>query len=204
MIDTKMTVASLAGWAFLTAAALLMCGAVSAGTITGKVKVPGMRDHADVLVYIASAPGQFVPKETPSVTQRGLKFEPHVLPVVVGTTVRFENEDDVQHNIFTPSASGDFFNLGTWPKGQTRTYTFSKMGKVDLLCNVHHEMRSYVLVLQNPFFAVTDKEGNFRIANVPPGDYTVKVWHEHASGEPQTVKVSSSGTLTIGFELARR
>lgn len=187
----------------LAAAVLLASAAVSAGTITGKVKVPGMRNHADVLVYIASAPGQFAPKETPTVTQQGLKFEPHVLPVVVGTTVRFENEDDVQHNIFTPSPSGDFFNLGTWPKGRSRTYTFQKMGKVDLLCNVHHEMRSYVLVLQNPFFAVTDKDGNFRIENVPPGTYTVKVWHERATGRPQTVNVSAD-TLTVNFDLVPR
>ena len=176
---------------------------VSAGTIVGKAKVPGMRDHANVLVYIASAPGQFSPKDAPQVDQRNLSFQPHVLPVVVGTTVNFLNSDDVQHNVFTPSATGEFFNLGTWPKGDTRPYTFDKMGKVELLCNVHHEMRGYVLVLQNPYFAVTDKEGNFRIDNVPAGTYTLKVWHEHAGAPAQSIQVSNS-TLTVNFELAPR
>ncbi len=176
---------------------------VSAGTIVGKAKAPGMRDHANVLVYIASAPGQFSPQAAPQVDQRGLSFQPHVLPIVVGTTVNFLNSDDVQHNVFTPSAAGDFFNLGTWPKGQVRPYTFMKMGKVELLCNVHYEMRSYILVLQNPFFAVTDKEGNYRIENVPPGAYTLKVWHEHAGAPAQSLRVSD-GTLTVNFELAPR
>lgn len=189
--------ATLAG-IFLAAPALL-----AAGTITGKVKVAAMRDNSNVVVYIASAPGQFAPQSSPVVDQRSLSFQPHVLPIVVGTTVNFLNSDDVQHNVFTPSATGDFFNLGTWPKGQTRPYTFTKMGKVDLLCNVHHEMRGYILILQNSFFAVTDKEGNFRIENVPPGNYTLKVWHEHATAPGQAVNVTG-GALTVNFELAAR
>jgi len=176
---------------------------VAAGTITGKVKVAGMRDNSNVVVYIASAPGQFAPQSSPVVDQRSLSFQPRVLPIVVSTTVNFLNSDDVQHNVFTPSPAGDFFNLGTWPKGQTRPYTFAKMGKVELLCNVHHEMRSYILVLQNPFFGVTDKDGNFRIENAPPGNYTLKVWHEHATGPAQTINVSG-GIQTVYFELGPR
>ncbi len=176
---------------------------VSAGPITGKVKVPGMRDSSNVVVYVASAPGTFTPQGALQVDQRSLSFQPRVLPILVGTTVNFLNSDDVQHNVFTPSPAGDFFNLGAWPKGQSRPYKFTKMGKVELLCNVHHEMRSYILVLQNPFFAVTDKNGNFRIENVPAGNYTLKVWHENATGPAQTINVSS-GIQTVNFELAAR
>ncbi len=183
---------------FLAAPALL-----AAGTIAGNVKVVDMRDNSNVVVYIGSAPGLFAPQSSPVVDQRSLSFQPHVLPIVVGTTVNFLNSDDVQHNVFTPSAAGDFFNLGTWPKGQTRPYAFTKMGKVELLCNVHHEMRSYILVLQNPFFAVTDKGGNFRIENVPPGSYTLKVWHEQATAPGQVVNVTGTA-LTLNFELAAR
>lgn len=187
------------------AAALLLVtpAALSAGTITGKVQVKGLRDHSNAVIYIASAPGQFAPQNSPRVNQTGLSFQPHVLPVVVGTTVRFQNSDDVLHNVFTPSATGDHFNLGSWPKGQSKPYTFTKLGKVELLCNVHQEMNAYILVLQNPFFSVTDKEGNFRIENVPAGTYTLKVWHEQGSGPAQTITVGA-GSQTVNFELSSR
>lgn len=187
-------------FAILVLFVLAVPASLSAGTVSGKVMVSGLRDHSNVLVYIASAPGTFAPKGTVQLDQRSLMFQPHVLPILVGTTVNFLNADDVQHNVFTPSSAGDFFNLGTWPKGQSKPYTFSKLGKVELLCNVHHEMRAYILVLQNPFFAVTDKNGNFRIDNVPPGNYQLKVWHERAVAPAQSVQVSS-GAVTANFEL---
>jgi plastocyanin len=173
----------------------------SAGTITGKVT--GLRDASSVLVYLATVPGVYAPRAAAQIKQRSLMFEPRVLPVVVGATVNFLNEDDVQHNVFTPSAAGDLFNLGTWPKGQIRSQTFSKLGRVDLLCNVHHEMKAYVLVLQNPFFALTDGAGSYRIENVPPGSYQLKVWHEKAGAAPQPVRVSS-GVVTAHFDLVAR
>lgn len=176
---------------------------LSAGTITGKVQVKGMRDHSNAVVYIASAPGQFAPQNSPRMNQTSLSFQPSVLPIVVGTTVQFQNSDDVLHNVFTPSAAGDKFNLGSWPKGQTKPYTFTKLGKVDLLCNVHQEMHASILVLQNPFFSVTDREGNFRIENVPAGTYTLKVWYERGNGPAQTITVAA-GSQTVNFEITSR
>lgn len=178
-------------------------GAAANGTLSGKVTVAGARTPSNVLVYIASAPGQFSPRSPAEMDQRNLRFEPHVLPVVAGTTVNFINSDDVQHNVFTPSQAGDFFNLGTWSKGQSQSRTFTKMGKIDLLCNVHHEMRGYILVLQNPFFALTDGSGNYQIKNVPPGNYQLKVWHERASAPGQPIQVSS-GVVTTNFDLAAK
>lgn len=176
---------------------------LSAGTISGKVQVKGARDHSNAVVYIASAPGQFAPQNSPRMNQTSLSFQPLVLPIVVGTTVKFQNSDDVLHNVFTPSPAGDRFNLGSWPKGQSKPYTFTKLGKVDLLCNVHQEMHAYILVLQNPFFTVTDREGNFRIENVPAGTYTLKVWHERGTGPAQTITVAA-GSQTVNFELTSR
>lgn len=176
----SLALAILSGLALATPALFptIVPALANGGAITGKVTVSAQRGAANALVYVASAAGQFGPRSTPQIDQRSLRFAPHVLPVVVGTTVNFLNSDDVQHNIFTPSAAGDFFNLGTFPKGETRSHKFTKMGKVDLRCNVHHEMQGYILVLQNPFFALTDGAGNYRINSVPPGNYTLKVWHE--------------------------
>lgn len=176
---------------------------VSAGTITGKVQVKGTRDHSNAVVYIASAPGQFAPQDSPRMNQTSLSFQPAVLPIVVGTTVQFQNSDAVLHNVFTPSAAGDHFNLGSWPKGQSKPYTFTKLGRVELLCNVHQEMHASILVLQNPFFSVTDKEGNFRIQNVPAGTYTLKVWHERGTGPAQTITVAT-GSQAVNFEITSR
>ncbi len=191
------------GLAFVSAATSGGPGAGAGGVISGTVKAPGLRDAANAVVYIASAPGRHDPQEPVVVDQRNIQFSPHVVPLVVGTTIRFLNSDDVQHNVFTPSAAGDLFNLGSWPKGQTKPYTFTKMGRVDLLCNVHHEMRAYVLVLQNPFFAVTTKDGRFRIGGVPPGRYQLKVWHERGSAAAVPIQVSE-GAVDVTFELAVR
>jgi len=140
-------------WGILALFVLAVPAVLSAGTISGKVAIPGVRDQSNVLVYIAAAPGQFAPMTTVQLNQHSLAFQPRVLPIVVGTTVNFLNSDDVQHNVFTPSSAGDFFNLGTWPKGQTKSYTFTKMGKVELLCNVHHEMRAYILSYYRTLFS---------------------------------------------------
>lgn len=174
---------------------------VANGTVVGKINVSGLRNAANALVYVASAPGQFAPRGTPSMDQRSIAFQPHVLPVVAGTTVNFINSDDVQHNVFTPSPAGEFFNLGTWGRGQSQSRAFTKMGKVELLCNIHHEMKGYVLVLQNPFFALTDAAGNYRIDSVPQGTYQLKVWHERGSAPAQSIQVTAGGFATANFDL---
>ncbi len=192
----------------LLSLALAIIGAVSVaaapsdGTITGKVSAPGLPSPADTLVYLASVSGSFSPGSAAQMNQQHLAFVPRVLPIVVGTKVDFVNGDDLQHNVFTPSPAGDLFNLGTWPKGEGRSHTFDKMGKVEVRCNVHHEMKAYVLVLQNPFFALTDANGSYRIPSVPPGTYQLKVWNERASASPRPIEVTRGGatadfTLTV-------
>jgi len=132
----------------------------------------------------------------------GLEFVPHVLPIIVGTTVDFLNSDDVLHNVFSPDSCSDKFNLGTWPKNESKTHKYEKLGcESVLLCNVHPEMQSYVIVLQNPYFAVTDKEGNFNIENIPPGNYTLKVWNEKLKAQEKQITVPKLGTIQINFEL---
>ncbi len=178
--------------------------ATQGATITGKITATGLTNASEAVVYIATAPGTFTPAGDAVLEQRDIQFRPHVLPIVVGSTVKFTNADDVQHNVFTPSPAGDLFNLGTWLKGGSKLYTFRKMGKVEVLCNIHHEMRSFILVLQNPYFAVADKNGNYHIANVPDGTYQLKVWHERGAGSPKTIEVAGGGTQVVNFELAAR
>ena len=176
------------------------------GTIAGTVKVTGQPSNADVLVYIQQAPGTFTPPAKPiPMDQKQFQFIPHVLPVVAGTTVRFLNSDPTPHNVFSPD--NEKYNLGTWPQGQTKDYTFGKCAKFPCvytqLCRVHPEMDGDVVVLQNPFFNVSNKNGEYKIENVPPGSYTLAVWHARRKAPSQLVTVEAGKPLAVDFVLGR-
>ena len=149
--------------------------AAETGTIEGTVA--HARGTADLVVFVVSAPGQFsAPAQHLLMDQKRMTFTPHVMPILVGSTVDYLNSDAVSHNVFTPDNEG--FNLGTWPKGEKHSYTYKKPGVYTQLCSIHPEMLAFVIVLQNPFFTVTAKDGHFTIPNVPAGQYTLKVWGE--------------------------
>jgi plastocyanin len=165
-----------------------------AGDIEGKVA--GMKGKS--VVYVDAIAGKTfpAPKDHPVMDQKGLMFAPHILVVQQGTTVEFLNSDTVQHNAFWTAISEDKkagHNLGTWPKGEKRPFTFAKPGVVPVLCNVHPEMAGYIIVTPTPFFAETDDSGNYKIKDVPDGSYTVTAWHEGAKNQSKPVTVSGGG-----------
>jgi plastocyanin len=152
-------------------------------------------------VYIdAIADKKFdAPKEHVVVDQRKMTFAPKVTVVLQGTTVDFLNSDPVGHNVYWPSVSGNkklAHNMGTWPKGEKKPFQFNDLGVAALLCNVHPEMSGYVVVAPTPYFAVTDKDGNFEIKNVPAGKYTLKTWSEDGKPVTQAVEVGA-GSVSV-------
>ena len=158
-----------------------LCVAAWAGDVEGKVT--GMKGHS--VVYVDAVAGKTfpAPKDHPVMDQKGLMFAPHIMTVQQGATVDFLNSDTVQHNVFWTAINGDKkagHNLGTWPKGEKRSFTFEKPGVVPVLCNVHPEMAGYIVVSPTPYFAETDDSGGYKIKDVPDGSYTVVVWHEGA------------------------
>ncbi|NUO08486.1 MAG: hypothetical protein HUU08_07385 [Candidatus Brocadia sp.] len=172
------------------------------GTISGTVKAKKAKYLKDSIVYIENVPNGFEPqKERAVIDQKNMTFIPHVLPLLKGTTVDFLNSDLVQHNVYSPDAVADNFNLGTWLKGETRPFTFNKLGVASIRCNVHVDMLAYVLVLQNPYFARVDNEGKFSITNVPEGKYTIKLWSERFKTQDRQVEVRVGATEAIAFEL---
>ncbi len=199
-------------FAIKTVSLLILCGLLasvtSAGSITGKVTAKKKKYLPHAVVFIDSIKGDFeVPKERPVIDQKNMVFHPHVMPILAGTTIDFLNSDDVAHNVFSPDKSADKFNLGTWPKGEIRSFTFEnrcdKVCDAVMLCNVHPEMEAFVLVMQNPYFSTTDKEGNFTIENVPAGEYTVSVWHPKRKAESTVVVVPDSGPVSLEIALKR-
>src|ERR1700732_2626299 len=178
--------------------ALTLAGAGRANEIKGKVSVQGIKTAENIAVFVdVIADKKFdAPKDHIVVDQRKMAFVPPVVAVQQGTTVDFLNSDPVGHNVYWPSISGNkklTHNLGTWPKGETKSFQFNDLGVAPLLCNVHPEMSGYVVVVATPYFAVTDKDGNFEIKNVPAGHYTVKTWSEDGKPTTQSVDVTATG-----------
>jgi len=170
-----------------------------AGELKGKVAAQGLRSAASIVVYIDAIPGKDFnpPSQHVIIDQKKMTFIPHVLVVLKGTTVDFLNSDPVGHNVYWPSVGGNkklAHNLGTWPQGVKKSFTFNDPGSAPLLCNVHPEMSGYVIVVATPYFATTDKDGNFEIKDIPPGRYTLKTWSE--SGKPVTQQVEVTGGVT--------
>jgi plastocyanin len=190
--------------------AVLLVGIVGAtrptaagGSVVGTVKATGLTSNADAVVYLEQVAGPGTPAVV-TVDQKSMQFNPRVQPVMIGSTVKFLNSDPTPHNVFSPDY--EKFNLGTWPQGQTKDHVFDKCAKTPcaytLLCRVHPEMEGFVVVVQNGFFAVSARDGHYAIANVPPGTYSVAVWHPKLKGKAQSVTVGA-GPVTIDVVLSR-
>jgi plastocyanin len=150
-------------------------------------------------VYVDAIPGKKFdpPSEHVTIDQRQMAFVPKVTVVIQGTTVDFLNSDSVGHNVYWPSISGNKklgHNLGTWPKGEKKSFQFNDPGAASLLCNVHPEMSGTLVIVPTPYFAVTDRDGAFEIKNVPPGTYTLKTWSEDGKVTTQSVTVAAGTT----------
>ncbi len=180
--------------------AILASTLASAGTIKGKVT--GAKGTA--VVYVDTIPGKTFPAPEKHflMDQKGLLFQPHILVVPLGATVDFLNSDAVAHNVFWPSVGGDKkagHNLGTWPKGEKKSWKFDHAGAAPLFCNVHPEMSGTIVVSPTPYYAETDKSGSYKIENVPDGQYTAVAWGEGVkeSKKPVTVKGDATADFTL-------
>lgn len=161
-----------------------------AAEVTGRVLLVDSRDaavrqHADysgVVVSLRSLDPSAPPlKPVRAVmTQKNKTFTPHVLAIPAGSTVAFPNLDPIFHNAFS-SYNGDIFDLGLYPPGKTRSFTFVREGAVRVFCNIHSEMSAMIVVLPTPYFAVTRHDGSFAISGVPPGDYELRFMQERAT-----------------------
>lgn len=145
-----------------------------------------------------------VPTRTDNVTatlaQQDTAFVPAALAVQVGATVSFPNEDTFFHNVFSYSGAARF-DLGRYPRGESKDVRFEEAGIVKVYCEVHEFMRAVVVVTENPFHAVVDEDGRFRLEGVPAGTYTLVVWHPDVDEVEQSVVVTDGGTVQVNVEL---
>lgn len=162
----------------------------------------------DFVVYIEGpmatnyvAPTNPVVVETHRVKQEGAKFDPHILPVVAGTTVEWPNNDQIFHNVFSMSEAKQFdldLYKGNPPE---KRVTFDKAGRVDVFCSIHANMHCIVLVLENPFYDLADERGHYAITNVPAGTYRLKAWHERVPAQTKEITVPENGDVKMDFVL---
>ena len=165
-------------------------------------------EHEFVVFIVGPVGGQPVRSNQPvqavttrKVSQRGASFSPHILPVLVGTTVEWPNFDDIFHNVFSMSESKPFdldLYKGNPPEKRVR---FDKPGRVDVFCSIHSQMSCVVLVLENPYFALTDAKGRYTIPQVPPGTYKLKAWYERLPAQELEIVVPESGEVRAEFTL---
>lgn len=154
--------------------------------------------HLPAIVFLEGVIGGSSPPpiRASQMAQKDTSFQPSLLAIPVGTSVRFPNEDPFFHNVFSYSKTKRF-DLGRYPKGEAKTVTFDKGGAVAVFCEIHKWMRGAILVLENPYYAVVKADGTFRIADVPPGDYRVSVWHPDRGKKTFDVKVPASGIVRL-------
>jgi plastocyanin len=134
------------------------------------------------------------------IMQKGKQFSPRVLPIVMGGVVEFPNEDPFNHNVFSPTPEYKF-DLDYYGTGKSKNVRFQKTGAVRIYCNIHSNMVADVLVVPNPYFAKTGKDGKFKISNIPPGKYTFVAWQPSGASEKRGIAIVDGKTININFEV---
>ncbi len=178
----------------------------AAAPVTGRVELRDSRDaavrkgldYSGVVVWLE--PVRAVAATRPAlkarIVQRDKTFSPHVLAIQTGTRVDFPNFDPIFHNAFS-NYNGQLFDVGLYPPGTSRSVRFGRAGVVRVFCNIHPNMSAVIVALETPYFAVTQKDGTYRIENVPPGEYRLRVFHERAT---DAVLNGLAKTVTVGAE----
>ncbi len=159
-------------------------------------------DLANVFVYVkAGFNGGFgVGGHSPRIEQRGCRYHPHVLGVLAGESVEIVNADDTTHNIHPMPTQSKQWNESQLPKGEPIVKKFNKPElMIPIKCNQHPWMKMYVNVVDNPWFAVTDQNGKFKIEGLPPGEYTLAAVHEKLGEQTMKISIGPKESKTADF-----
>ncbi|HLK33969.1 MAG TPA: carboxypeptidase regulatory-like domain-containing protein [Terriglobales bacterium] len=185
-------------FAAFTLATAAWCAGISGKVALTDSKRTREKDDSGVVVWLELQSGAAPATARGSVTiaHKGKTFVPHVVAVRTGSKVTFPNLDPFFHNAFS-NYDGQVFDIGLHPPGSAREQVFSRPGVVRLFCNIHPTMSAVIVVLDTPYFAVTNAQGEFHIADVPPGDYRLKLFYERALPD---VLAPLERQITIGPE----
>ena len=163
----------------------------------GRHEAPSAPEIRNVVVYLKEP--QFrgsLPVMRVELHQQNETFIPHVLAITKGSTVEFPNDDPFFHNVFSFSSAASF-NLGRYPRGQSKPQKFTKTGLVKVFCDIHSHMSASILVLDHPYFATPAADGTYEIANVPAGQYTIVGWHERVGERAAAIEVQAGRPTSV-------
>ena len=205
----------------LSAIVVLLANELQAGAnVEGRVELP--RSHAApvmakryevvtrggvlgtepplAVVYLEGSFAKSTSPPTKQVAQRDFTFIPALLPVQVGTKVEFPNFDDTYHSIFSYSPAKRF-DLGRYRPEERPipSVVFDQPGLVTLRCDIHEHMRGLILVLNTPYFMVTNTDGRFRLTGLPSGDYTLKAWIDSRTTQSKPIHLTNGETARVNF-----
>ena len=172
------------------------------GLVKGTVRLPSDSGSVrDTVIYLEGTIG----KPTPSAAlmdQKNLSFVPHVVPVVVGSSVKFLNSDSAFHSVYSTSTAKKF-DLGMFRTGEFRSVEFDTPGVVEVLCNVHPKMQGFVVVVPNDYFTQPDAQGNYQIGGIPAGRYKLRAWHDGLQTAETWVNLEEAKIRDIDLQLKR-
>jgi hypothetical protein len=153
-------------------------------------------ERSHVVIYLEGS----LPSKPASGTmdQKNRQFIPDMLVLPAGSTVSFPNLDPIFHNVFSLSKPKEF-DLGNYPKGDTRTVKFQKPGIVFVNCHLHTNMSAVIVITPNQWSTRADETGQFRLSDVPPGAYTIVAWHKAAGFFRQPITVTENGSTPVSF-----
>lgn len=156
---------------------------------------------SNVIVFVHDAPGVSpLPTTRARILQENETFSPRVVAITRGSTVDFPNGDPFFHDVFSLSRSGTF-DLGSYPRGQTKSHTFRRAGLVKVYCHIHSHMTASIMVFDHTFFTIPKPDGSFTIDDVPAGSYKVSAWHERIGENSQSVKIEANRASDVQFVL---
>lgn len=163
-------------------------------TIKGKIVSDRIEQFSNFVVHIEYVDSELftVSKKAVTSIQRNNQIVPKVLPIVSSKEIIFSNQDPHFHNIHTDTEGPVSFNIGIPANTKYGPIKFSEEGEIMLLCDIHPEIKGYILVLQNPFFSNVDEKGNFIITKVPKGEFELVTWHNEFISKKQKVIIKDA------------
>jgi plastocyanin len=176
---------------------LFLCAALRAagGEVHGRVSLGvqgvALADAGPVVVYLegTGAPLNYtLPKRSLEIHQKNASFAPTFLVIAAGETVVMPNDDVIFHNVFSYSTPNDF-DLGLYPRGDSRAKTFAYPGVVRIYCSIHESMNATIFVAPSIWHTLAEADGSFRLTDVPPGKYRLRTWNRRLPPATQLVEV---------------